>query len=253
MTTPAGKELFESSKTTIKEYSSIIDSNIREIEFCESLIKANKQIKHIKIPYLKKLNEILQETIQFLKLQCFYLDFSIDISISLRELMLATNKSEQIYYMKHIYIELYRFLEKLNNHLGLIKKFQAGETDYIEYNRSLHEFRAQFYDTIKTNRNHFFAHLNKHEYTEYYKLVTLLDAEEVAKMCSSFFQTQIKLSNLFTKIGRLQLSKTYEINEESNSHRTEINEIFEKIKTNVSEDDFNKLKTQLQKYYQPGD
>ena len=110
--------------------------------------------------------------------------------------MLSTNKPEQIFYIKSIYIELYRFLEKINKYLGLIKKFNIFEDEYKDYHQSLHEFRSRHYKTIKQNRNDFFAHLDKHEYSEYYNISIKLDPEEIAKMCISFLHTNTKLSKL---------------------------------------------------------
>jgi hypothetical protein len=246
MASPAGKDLYESSKSTINENSSLIDSHIKNIKFCELLLN---QFKTLKVSYAKDLTQILLKRIDFLKLHCFFLNFSIDISISLRELMLSTNKPEQIFYIKSIYIELYRFLEKLNNYLGIIKKFKIAEDEYKDYTQSLQEFRSRYYQTIKTTRNDFFAHLDKHEYSDYYNIIIKLDPEEIAKMCINFLHTNAKLSSLLLDILKQQTNQLIELNERSKLKRIEIqktiNEIFERIKTQLSEDEYINLKSQL--------
>lgn len=203
-TTDVGINLYTSSKRIIEEYSVGIDENIKHIEFCESL---PTQIDKVPLSQKDEFIDFSQKRIEFCHLSCFFLNFSIDFSISTRELYLATNISEQIFYIKSIYIELYRYLERHNSELGHIKKLYGASDEYKRYNRHLTSFRTKYYEQIKANMNTFFAHLdNNVPYEDYYKFVTNLDAEEVVKMCISFLSVQEELSKMFNQLSFHQMN-----------------------------------------------
>lgn len=205
-TTTSGINLYKVSKGVIEDYSTGIDINIKYIALCELL---RVTAATIDIPKKDEFIDFQIKQIAFYEIYCFFLNFSIDFSISSRELYLATNKSEQIFYIKTIFIELYRYLERHNSELGIIKKLCGVSEEYKEYNKCLNEFRSNHYEKIKTNRNTFFAHFdNDARYGDYYEFVARLDAEEVAKMCISFLSLHEKLSIIFKRLSISQINKT---------------------------------------------
>ena len=198
-TNTSGVNLYKMSKLIIDEYSKNIDINIQIIAHGELL---KSKIATIDIACKDEFVEFQTKQIAFYELYCFILNFNIDFSISSRELYLASSKSERIFYIKSIYIELYRYLERHNKDLGDIRKLNGASEKYKEYNKCLLDFRTNYYVRIKTGRNIFFAHLDKKtQYKEYYKFVDNLDAEEVAKMCINFLAIQEKLSVILEKIS----------------------------------------------------
>jgi hypothetical protein len=245
-TTASGINLYKASKAVIDDYSSDIDINIQSIALCELL---RTTVATIEIPQKDEFIDFQTNRIAFCELYCFFLNFSIDFSISSRELYLATNKSEQIFYIKSIYIELYRYLERHNKDLGIIKKLYGVSEEYKEYNRCLKEFRSNYYEQIKTNRNTFFAHLdNGARYGDYFEFTTNLDAEEVAKMCVSFLSVQEKLSIIYKQLSVTQISTTLAfgdlIQKRKEESDMEVQDKLEEIKGLVSGKQYIEIKSQ---------
>ena len=246
-TTTSGVNLYKTSKAVIDNYSNYIDIGIQSIELCE-LLKTT--VATIEIPKRDEFIDFQTNQIAFFELYCFFLNFSIDFSISSRELYLATNKSEQIFYIKSIYIELYRYLERHNNDLRIIKELYGVSEEYKEYNRCLSEFRSNYYEKIKTNRNTFFAHFDKGtQYGDYFKFATNLDAEKVARMCNSFLSVQEKLAIIFKQLSITQINTTLAfgdlIKKRKEESNMEVQNKLEEIKSLVSEKQYIEIKSQM--------
>lgn len=246
-TTTSGINLYKASKAVIDEYSSDIDTSVQSIALCELL---RTTVATIEIPKKDEFIDFQINQIAFFELYCFFLNFSIDFSISSRELYLATNKSEQIFYIKSIYVELYRYLERHNNELGIIKKLYGVSEEYKEYNRCLKDFRSNYYEQIKTNRNTFFAHFdNGARYGDYFKFATSLDAEKVARMCISFLSVQEKLSRIFKQLSITQINTALAfgdlIKERKEESDMEVHNKLEEIKSLVSEEQYIEIKSQM--------
>lgn len=196
--TPTNIQLYKTSKRIIEEYSLGIDTVIKANEVQNSVIK---EVKEFNVPEKHSFINLYSDLLLFNRLYCFFLNFSIDFSICTRELSLSTSIVEQVFFIKAIYIELYRYLERHNMHLGIIKKLAGKNEDYIEYNKLLNNFKLEHYDKIKNNRNLFFAHFDKKsEYEDYYGIILKFNIEEEAKMCISFLEVQQKLSKIYSNL-----------------------------------------------------
>lgn len=199
--TQGGIYLFETSKNVIKENSIIIDENINALvviksKLEEERIPSNESNKFDRI-------ELLSDFIKFKYQYCYYLHFTMDFSINIRELMLASTRSEQLFYTKVIYIDLYRYLERHNRDLGIINKLSGTSSEYKEYHKSYSRFKEEYYKQIKENRNLFYAHFDaKIEYDKYFNIAANLDAEIVGRLCISFYETQMKLTSIYLSIDK---------------------------------------------------
>ena len=210
-TTPSYTKLFVTSKIIIEENSAYIESCIKSIDLIEAAVN---EASKLLIPEKENFIALNNDIVAFYKLYCFFLNFSIDFSICSREFCLAKSKPEQIFFIKAIYIELYRFLERHNIDLGIIKRLLGKTDDYKEYNNCLKNFRSVYYEQIKSNRNLFFAHLDrKSQYVDYYRLILRFDVENEVKMCSSFLVAQEKLSKIYRDLFSQKLVESAALNE----------------------------------------
>ena len=197
--TPSSIYFFETSKNVIKENALIIDENIHALARIKSTLEevmasGNESNKIERI-------ELLNDLIKFKYQYCFFLHFTMDFSINIRELILAPTRSEQLFYTKVIYIDLYRYLERHNADLGIIKKLSRTSDEYKEYHKSYLRFRDSHYQEIKDNRNLLYAHFDaKVQYDKYFNIAANLDAEVVAKMCRSFYESHLRLSSIYVSI-----------------------------------------------------
>jgi len=196
---PSSIIFYETSKNIIKENSLVIEENIQALAKIKSKLEEvmtseNESNKKDRI-------ELLNDFIKFKYLYCFFLHFTMDFSINIRELMLAPTKSEQLFYTKVIYIDLYRYLERHNADLGIIKKLSLSSDEYKEYHKSYMRFRDSHYQEIKDNRNLFYAHFDaKFQYDKYYNIEENIDANIVGKMCISFNEAHLRLSSIYVSI-----------------------------------------------------
>ena len=197
---PSHIKLYESSKGIIEENSNAIEFCINSIEKTKSAIK---QVSDIEVPEKENFIVFQNDMLAFYELYCFFLNFSIDFSICSRELALATNKSEQIFFIKSIYIELYRYLERQNYNLGILKKLMGKTEVFIEYSKTYENFKKRYYEQIKDKRNCFFAHFNNEsiQYEDYYRVTLNLDIEDESIMCSCFLEVQQLLSKIYLQIS----------------------------------------------------
>lgn len=116
---PTNIKLFIASKCIIEENSLGIDTITKFIEILKLELK---EANEFTIPEYQCNLNLYSNVLAFNRLYCFFLNFSIDFTICARELSLSTSRSEQIFFIKSIYVELYRYLERHNLHLGIIKK-----------------------------------------------------------------------------------------------------------------------------------
>lgn len=191
---------YELSKRTIENNSKLIDTCISSLSKFETY-NSNINTLKIDLPILRK---ELEDSIKLLNMYCIFLNFSIDSSIECRELMLAKNKSEQIHYCKQIYIELFRYLERVQKDsqilysLSIVSNNQDLHKKYTESNRT---FKTQYESHIKNRRNKFFAHIKDiNNYNEYYNEVLKISIHEVINMCIQFSKVQGILSELYSNI-----------------------------------------------------
>jgi len=198
-TNKSGINLYEMTKSIIHKYSFQIENNIKLIEYGQSL---KCKIETIDISCKDEFVEFQTKLINFSRLHSYILNFNIDITMSNRELYLTSNKFEEYYYVKNIYIELFRFLERHNNELGIIRKLNGASEKYKNYYRKLNDFRTAYYEKIKEYRHNLFAHYdNKSQYEDFYKSVNGIVAEEVAIMCLDFLAIQEELSKILENIS----------------------------------------------------
>ena len=231
-TTPAYIKLFVTSKIIIEENAEYIESCIKSIDLIESAIN---EASKLLIPEKENFIALHSDIVAFYKLYCFFLNFSIDFSICSRELCLAKSKSEQIFFIKVIYIELYRFLERHNIDLGIIKRLLGKTDDYKDYNNCLKNFRSVYYEQIKSNRNLFFAHLDREsQYEDYYRLILRFDIENEVKMCSSFLVAQEKLSKIYRDLFNQKLVESAALKEFLQKRDEELQKIVDEKRERLS-------------------
>jgi len=208
--TQSGIYLFETSKNVIKENSIIIDENINSLVKIKSKLEDERSLSNESknSDFIELLNDFIKFKYQY----CYFLHFTMDFSVNIRELKLASTKSEQLFYTKVIYIDLYRYLEKHNRDLGIINRLSGSSLEYKEYHKSYLRFREKYYREIKENRNLFYAHFDAEvEYDEYFNIAANLDAEIVGKLCICFYETQMKLSSIYLSIDKYFLDRIIDI------------------------------------------
>ncbi len=207
-TTKTGIEFCTTIKESVKDFSGQIDYNIKLInllKFYTSLIEDDE----INIP-----NELpleMRKYIKIIDIHCILLEFTINISLSLQGLYFAENKSEQIFYAKSMYIEIYRFLERYNKELGSIK-YAAEKAElkkqFIEMRRLDETFRENHYKRIKEYRNKFYAHFdNSNSYWDYNQTIVDINGEKEANIGLDFLKVIKYISSLFTLIVKYITTK----------------------------------------------
>lgn len=204
-TDKSGVAAFISMKEAIKEYSTLINFNI---ELMNTIDRKYKSLKD------QKNNEDLCLNMKHLKdtinIYNFTLDSIVNLFININGLYLSKNKIEQFFYIKSMYIELYRFLERYNSDLGIIKKISSDANlneQFSKMNKCKNNFEKKHYEDIKSKRNHFFAHFkDKKDYRDYYNIVKQ-DQFIKAFMCGDFLIFSREIYDLFGMIFNYTSSK----------------------------------------------
>lgn len=201
-TSSIGLNLYSLSKKIIEEQSPILDNSIAQINIYNKYLtsETNSEIK-----------SITEQIVSILNLYSISVHIFIDLSINVREFYLAKKRIEQILYIKHIYIELYRYLERHNSDLGLLKtaSHQLNIYDkYKQYVKIFNEFKQKEYSQIKEHRNKIFAHINDtKDYKDYYSTVISIDIEDVGNMLINFINTYFHFFTLVREIVQLLKEK----------------------------------------------
>jgi len=199
--TPGGISLYDVSKNVINDNTILIDKIIKGHSIFKS--KLEKELATDEKFDNNELIELLNNILKFKDQFCFFLHFNMDLSICARELMLAPTRPEQQFYTKVIYIDLYRYLERHNSDLGIIKKLSNLSEEYKEYHDCYLRFRNDYYQEIRNYRNMFYAHFDSQfKYKKYYELAANLDADIVGKLFIRFYETQQRLSSIYLSIEK---------------------------------------------------
>lgn len=252
LTDKNGISIFENSKQIIQEVSAIIDTNIETIKYINIVIN---QTANIEINKKEEFLDFQKSQIDFLEIYCFLLNFQIDISISSRELVLARSRPEQIYYIKNIYIELYRYLERHNKDLGKIRTLCESSFEYKDYNSKLIGFRKKYYSKIKEERNIYYAHFDSESnYKEYYDYILKIDIDKTIKMCSEFLSVHEKLTLIFKQLSDNIFEKSIQMNnilkQKNEDIKNEIINRLEELRALSSENIDLETKMKVEKLYE---
>ncbi|WP_319503753.1 hypothetical protein [Bacteroides graminisolvens] len=213
LTNAAGINLYETSKNLILENSLNIDAAVEVINQSK---KYRAVFNLLPNDFSTQLIEKMCSWENVLNIYCLSLSYISDFSISLRELYIAKNKSEQTFYVKSVYVDLYRFLERNNNDLGIIRTI-ALEADLMgqfkSFTKEISVFRETYYAKIKEGRNSYYAHFNDiKDYREYYNYILKVDVEVESQMCINFSRISRLLLDLLKEIIQYILSKFEELN-----------------------------------------
>ncbi len=198
--TPAGVSLYDKSKDIIFQNAQSIDGNVALLRKCDMLLLLIDSNGKEKPEYAQ---DILNWR-NFLNCACLIASFDMDFSISTRELMNAKNLPEQMYYVKNIYIHLYRYFERMNHELGVIKSISENYgllQDYKDSSKSIGGFKNKYYSEIKGRRNKLYAHIKDNKnYLEYHKDCIEMKIQEEIDMCIEFLKASSTLNILLSKL-----------------------------------------------------
>lgn len=257
--TPAFCSFYSTSKRLLECHAKTTDAYVALMNSCDSYLKLLSKPEYALgdssiIDQLKNWKSILNTS-------CLIMSSDMDISISIRELLLAKNLPEQIHYIKYIYIQLYRYLERISKEWGIIKKIATEfniEQEYKAANKSLQNFRDKYYcDRIKEKRNKLYAHLtDTQDYREYHNDVIKIDIEDETKMCIEFMAANDLFRVLLSKIGYLPLLEFVKLkNQTDNEVKQSRSSIFDKIKSlkEVNPKIYETIKKQLDEIYEKFD
>lgn len=189
------KELIASGLDQMSDVVERMNMNKELITFLEIMEVQNSNKTYLE---LCSFNEIFN--LQGLLISC-----NIDFSITIREFSLAKNHIESVYYIKSFYIDCYRYLERINGDLGLIKNLATKGDPKIEYKgtfEKLMEFEKKYYQSkIHPGRCNYYAHIKDfREFERYYTNITSLNIQEELDMFADFLDINSLFITLLSKI-----------------------------------------------------
>lgn len=210
---PAFCLLYSASKDLLVCHAKSTDEFVRLMNSCDHYLALLSKPEYVLPDGIIKEQLINWKAI--LNASCLIMSFDMDFSISTRELALAKNLPEQIFYIKYIYINLYRYLERINKEWGVVKKITVEfgiENEYKVANKSIQDFRSKYYHRIKERRNKLYAHISDIEdYREYHNDIIKVDIQDETNMCIEFMAANKLVSDLLNKIGYIIISKFSEM------------------------------------------
>lgn len=225
-TNAAGIKLYVASKKAIEDNSKRID---RLVQQYRKLLIISEFGKKQQLNIDTEINK--DDNIRLIELYCNFLDATTELFISCRELYIAKTKTEQIYYIKNIYLCLARYIDRMKQQSRFL---QSLATDYDchslfeEYTRDSREFFKQYRDQITNNRNKIVAHYDiKINCIDYYDITLKYDAEEICQMAIQFMDVQKLLSALLGELFSKVLDKMS--CNSAKSEQQQINNLFDKI------------------------
>lgn len=125
--------------------------------------------------------------------------FMIDFNIIISNLYSVKDNSEQMLFVRLLYIELFRFREKIskdNNHLMLF--FKSQNIDNTEYVQKRRDFEKTYSDHITTIRHKISAHFEEsYNYIHFEKVINSIPVLEISKMTENFISLMRLLSALY--------------------------------------------------------
>lgn len=215
---PAGIRLYNTSKKAIEDNSKQIDSFIK---LYLKLLKLTDFGTNINLEVAPVINK--EDNIKFIEIYCNFLDSTTELSISSRELYIAKNKTEQIYYIKNIYLNIARYIERMktqNQFLHALATSYDCLSLFHAYTQANRDFNTRYGKEITDNRNKIIAHFDKGtSYTEYYRTTLNYDAEAIAQMTIQFMDVQKLLANLLSELSPKLLLKLYANSEKLEQQR----------------------------------
>lgn len=209
ITTTSGAGFYEMSKDIISKNAKFIDKYVGAIKKCDLMLYLAKKsnLDQTKAEDVS----IIQDFRDVLNCSCLMASFDIDLAISSRELLLSKKMAEQMYYIKAIYIHMYKYLERIGGEYGIVKRVaqQCGLLQsYKESNSQIEEFRKNHYPQIKTKRNRLYAHIvDNKDFSEYYTDSLSMVIEREVDIIKQFIVISRSFNNLLASLFPLIVSK----------------------------------------------
>ena len=208
-TNASGIKLYNASKKAIEDNSKQIDKLVQQYRKLIRISEFGEKHQLNIDPVINK-----DDNIQFIELYSNFLDATTELFISCRELYIAKTKTEQIYYIKNIYLCLARYIDRMKQQSRFL---QSLSTDYDclslfdEYTSTLRVFNNKYINKITNNRNRIVAHYDKNiSCIDYYDITLKYDAEAICQMTIQFMDTQKLLSALLATISSRLLEKLFD-------------------------------------------
>lgn len=189
-----GKELYEFVQSTISTLSLSIEVNIQWYDKFILYLKQIASETNTDVPssVSEKLTALLNDSLLVINNQNILSQFTIDICIGLKEIILSSELLEQIYHINNAYIIIFKELEKYTKSENLvlnqlILRYPKANSEYemfIERNKLFHN---KYDSHVRHIRTKIAAHFEKdYDYKEYYKQISNYKIEDVVDMLKDF-------------------------------------------------------------------